>query len=73
MIPRLIDEIPILAVAALFAQGQTLIQGAEELRVKETDRLKAMACELARMGGNVTERRDGMIVEGAGRLHFAEC
>ena len=73
MIPRLIDEIPILAVAALFAQGQTLIQGAEELRVKETDRLKAMACELVRMGGKVTEQRDGMIIEGAGKLHFAEC
>ena len=73
MIPRLIDEIPILAVAALFAQGQTLIQGAEELRVKETDRLRAMSCELVRMGGDVTERRDGLIIEGTGKLHTAEC
>ena len=73
MIPRLIDEIPILAVAALFARGRTRIEGAEELRVKETDRLKAMACELVRMGGKVTEQRDGMIIEGAGKLHFAEC
>ncbi len=64
MIPRLIDEIPILAVAALFAEGQTLIQGAEELRVKETDRLRAMACELVRMGGKVTERPDGLLIDG---------
>ena len=73
MIPRLIDEIPILAVAAAFAQGRTSIRGAEELRVKETDRLKAMACELDRMGGNVIERPDGLIIEGNKRLHFAEC
>jgi len=73
MIPRLIDEIPILAVAALFAKGRTLIQGAEELRVKETDRLHAMACELARMGGNVAERRDGLIIEGPGRLYSVPC
>ena len=73
MIPRLIDEIPILAVAALFAEGQTLIQGAEELRVKETDRLRAMACELVRMGGNVTERPDGLLIGGGSCLHAAEC
>ena len=73
MIPRLIDEIPILAVAALFAEGQTLIQGAEELRVKETDRLRAMACELVRMGGKVTERPDGLLIEGSSRLHVADC
>jgi len=60
-------------VAALFAKGQTVIQGAEELRVKETDRLRAMACELARMGGNVAERPDGLIIEGNGRLHSAQC
>ena len=63
IIPRLIDEIPILAVAALFARGRTRIEGAEELRVKETDRLRAMSCELVRMGGDVTERRDGLIIE----------
>jgi 3-phosphoshikimate 1-carboxyvinyltransferase len=72
-IPRLIDEIPILAVAALFAEGKTIIQGAEELRVKETDRLRAMACELARMGGKIEERPDGMLIEGNGHLHAAEC
>ena len=73
MIPRLIDEIPVLAVAALFAEGQTLIQGAEELRVKETDRLLAMASELKRLGGNVTERPDGLLIEGSGRLKQADC
>ena len=73
IIPRLIDEIPILAVAALFAEGQTLIQGAEELRVKETDRLRAMACELARMGGRVEERPDGLLIEGGCTLHAADC
>jgi 3-phosphoshikimate 1-carboxyvinyltransferase len=73
MIPRLIDEIPILSVAALFAEGQTLFRGAEELRVKETDRLRAMSCELERMGGKVAERPDGMVIEGTGRLKSADC
>ena len=58
---------------ALFARGRTRIEGAEELRVKETDRLRAMSCELVRMGGDVTERRDGLIIEGTGKLHTAEC
>ena len=73
IIPRLIDEIPILSVAALFASGQTVIRGAEELRVKETDRLRAMACELIRVGAVVTEKPDGMIIEGEAKLHFAKC
>lgn len=73
LIPRLIDEIPVLAVAALFADGETLIQGAEELRVKETDRLKAMACELNRMGGRIKENPDGMLIQGKCRLQSAEC
>lgn len=73
LIPRLIDEIPVLAVAALFAEGETLIQGAEELRVKETDRLLAMASELNRMGGIVSERPDGLLIQGQGRLKPAEC
>lgn len=73
MIPRLIDEIPILAVAALFAEGQTLIHGAEELRVKETDRLRAMANELKRMGGDIAENPDGLLIQGNGRLHSAKC
>ena len=48
--PRLIDEIPILAVAAMFASGKTVITGAEELRVKETDRLHAVALEFGKNG-----------------------
>jgi 3-phosphoshikimate 1-carboxyvinyltransferase len=73
LIPRLIDEIPVLAVAALFAEGETLIQGAEELRVKETDRLRAMASELNRMGGMVTEKPDGLLIQGLGKLKPSEC
>ncbi|MBP0000635.1 MAG: 3-phosphoshikimate 1-carboxyvinyltransferase [Cyanobacteria bacterium SID2] len=67
VIPRLIDEIPILAVAATLARGKTTICNAAELRVKESDRLTAMATELAKMGANVTERPDGLeIVGGTG-------
>lgn len=73
MIPRLVDEIPVLAVAALFATGQTLIRGAEELRVKETDRLQAMARELSRLGGRVEERADGLLIEGGQEMQAADC
>ena len=73
MIPRLIDEIPVLAVAALFAEGQTVIRGAEELRVKETDRLRAMACELERMGAVIVEKADGLVIDGGPCLKFAQC
>ena len=64
LIPRMIDEIPILAVAALFAQGTTVIQDAAELRVKESDRIAAMASELNRLGAQVTERPDGLEIVG---------
>lgn len=64
LIPRMIDEIPILAVAALFAKGTTVIKDAAELRVKESDRLTAMATELNRMGANVTELADGLEIPG---------
>lgn len=73
MIPRLIDEIPILAVAALFAKGQTVIRGAEELRVKETDRLQAVASELGKMGATMIEMKDGLIIDGPQELQFANC
>jgi 3-phosphoshikimate 1-carboxyvinyltransferase len=67
MIPRLIDEIPILAVAGVFAQGTTTIKDAAELRVKESDRLAAMASQLNRMGAKVSELPDGLeIVGGTG-------
>jgi 3-phosphoshikimate 1-carboxyvinyltransferase len=64
MIPRLIDEIPILAVAAAFAKGTTLIRDAAELRVKESDRLTAMATQLQKMGASVTEHADGLEIVG---------
>jgi 3-phosphoshikimate 1-carboxyvinyltransferase len=64
LIPRLIDEIPILAVAAVFAEGTTLIRDAAELRVKESDRIAVMASELNRMGACVTELPDGLEIIG---------
>ncbi|MBM7623835.1 3-phosphoshikimate 1-carboxyvinyltransferase [Sporohalobacter salinus] len=64
VIPKLIDELPILAVAATQAEGETVIKDAEELRVKETDRISAMVTELRRLGVKVEEREDGMIIPG---------
>ena len=66
LIPNLIDEIPVLAVAAACAQGTTEIRDAQELRVKETDRLHAITENLRRMGANVDEREDGLRIEGGG-------
>ncbi|MCG5058225.1 MAG: 3-phosphoshikimate 1-carboxyvinyltransferase [Limnoraphis sp. WC205] len=72
LIPRLIDEIPILAVAATSAQGTTIIRDAEELRVKESDRIAVMAAELNRMGAKITELPDGMEIVGGTALTGAE-
>lgn len=72
-IPRLIDEIPILAVAAMFAEGKTVIKGAGELRVKETDRIKAICAEFTKMGAVIEELSDGMIITGGAPLHTADC
>jgi 3-phosphoshikimate 1-carboxyvinyltransferase len=72
LIPRLIDEIPILSVAAVFAQGTTVIRDAAELRVKESDRLAVMANQLNRMGAQVTELPDGLEIMGGGPLMGAE-
>ncbi|MBU1261821.1 3-phosphoshikimate 1-carboxyvinyltransferase [bacterium] len=71
-VPLMIDEIPILAIAALFANGRTVIRGAEELRLKETDRIKAMVNELRKLGANIEELPDGMIIEGGVKLKGAE-
>jgi len=68
LVPRLIDELPVLAVAALFADGRTVVRDARELRVKETDRIAAIAEELAKIGGAVTPTEDGFIIEGGRRL-----
>jgi 3-phosphoshikimate 1-carboxyvinyltransferase len=72
IIPRLIDEIPILAVAAAFAEGTTVFQDAEELRVKESDRITVMANQLNAMGARVTELPDGMEVTGGHPLTGTE-
>ncbi|MBD6616287.1 3-phosphoshikimate 1-carboxyvinyltransferase [Komarekiella sp. 'clone 1'] len=64
IIPRLIDEIPILAVAAVFAEGTTIIRDAAELRVKESDRITVMTQQLNKMGAKVTELSDGMEITG---------
>jgi 3-phosphoshikimate 1-carboxyvinyltransferase len=65
IIPRLIDEIPVIAVMATQASGRTVIRDAEELRVKETDRIATVASQLSRFGAKVTPTPDGLIVEGA--------
>lgn len=72
LIPRLIDEVPILAVAAVFATGKTLIKDAQELRVKESDRLAVMASQLSKMGANVIEHRDGLEITGNSQLQGTE-
>ncbi|MEL6786060.1 MAG: 3-phosphoshikimate 1-carboxyvinyltransferase [Cyanobacteria bacterium J06607_15] len=72
LIPRLIDEIPVLAVAAAFAQGTTVIKDAAELRVKESDRLAVMATELGKMGAKITELSDGLEIMGGYPLQGAE-
>lgn len=64
LIPRLIDELPVLAVAAAFAEGETVIRDAAELKVKESNRIAAMVTELTRAGADVTETEDGMIIRG---------
>lgn len=71
-IPQLLDEIPALAVVACFATGKTLIEGARELRIKETDRIRALCKELTRMGASVEEREDGMLICGGSRLKGTE-
>lgn len=72
IIPNLIDEIPVLAVAAAHASGTTIIRDAEELRVKETDRIAETARFLSAMGADVEEREDGLVIHGGRPLHGAE-
>jgi len=72
LIPRLVDEIPVLAVAACYAEGISRVSGAEELRVKETDRLAVMARQLGAMGARIEEFADGLTIEGGVPLHGAE-
>jgi 3-phosphoshikimate 1-carboxyvinyltransferase len=72
LIPRLVDEIPVLAVAACHAPGVSRIAGAAELRVKETDRLAVMARQLGAMGARVEEHPDGLSIDGGVRLQGAD-
>jgi len=72
MIPRIIDEIPVLAIAATQANGVTTIKDAGELRVKESDRLTGVAENLTRMGAKVREQKDGLVITGPTPLHGAE-
>ena len=72
IVPRIIDEIPILAVMATQADGRTEIRGARELRYKESDRLKGIAANLECMGASVTEHEDGLTIEGPVQLRGAE-
>ena len=71
LIPRLIDEIPALAVAAAFADGQTVIRDAAELRVKESDRIATITRGLQQLGAVIEEREDGFVIEGRRGLQGA--
>lgn len=71
LIPRLIDELPIIALLATQAKGRTIIRDAEELKVKETDRIQVVADALNSMGANIQPTADGMIIEGKTPLHGA--
>ena len=77
LIPRLLDEVPILAVAACFATGDTVIRDAAELRVKESDRIATTVAELTRLGASIEARDDGMVIHGKGSgpdvLKGADC
>jgi len=72
IVPRLIDEIPILAVTGCFAEGETVIKNARELRVKETDRIRALTHELRQLGADVQEKEDGMVIAGGRNLEGTE-
>jgi 3-phosphoshikimate 1-carboxyvinyltransferase len=66
IVPSMVDEFPVAFVAAAMAQGQSVFTGLEELRVKESDRIRTMAIGLAAIGAKVTETADGMIIDGTG-------
>ena len=72
IIPRLIDELPIITLLATQAQGKTVIRDAEELKVKETDRIQVVADALNAMGADIVPTEDGMIITGKTALHGAE-
>jgi hypothetical protein len=71
LVPRAIDELPLVALAACFATGETVIRDAAELRVKESDRIQATARELRRLGADIVELPDGLHIRPCGRLRGA--
>jgi 3-phosphoshikimate 1-carboxyvinyltransferase len=71
LIPKLIDELPVIAVAAAFAEGRTVIRDAEELKVKESNRIAAMESELRKAGVAVQATEDGLIIDGGNPVHGA--
>jgi 3-phosphoshikimate 1-carboxyvinyltransferase len=71
LVVRMIDEFPIFAVLASRARGETVVRGAAELRVKESDRIGSLAGELRRLGAPIEERPDGFVIAGPARLHGA--
>lgn len=71
LIPKIIDELPLVAVLATQAEGKTVVEDAQELRVKESDRIKAICTELSKMGASITEREAGFEVEGPVQLKGA--
>ncbi|MCK4362471.1 MAG: 3-phosphoshikimate 1-carboxyvinyltransferase [Dehalococcoidia bacterium] len=73
LIPRLIDELPLIALAGSFARGTTTIVDAQELRVKESDRIATTVRELSRLGVDIEEMPDGMVIHGGGGLAGGEC
>jgi 3-phosphoshikimate 1-carboxyvinyltransferase len=73
LIPRVIDEIPVLALAACYAKGTTIIRDASELRVKESDRISATVDGLTRLGADIEELEDGMLVRGGRKLTGTTC
>lgn len=73
IIPRVIDELPVLAVAACFAEGTTVIRDSAELRVKESDRIATTVSELTRLGAKIEALQDGMVIQGTGHLSGGVC
>ncbi len=72
LIPRLIDELPVIAAAAVFAKGETVIKDARELKVKETNRIRAVVDEFSKCGIDITETDDGMIIRGGKAIRGAD-
>lgn len=73
IVPRLIDEVPVLAVAATQAEGETVFKGVQELRIKETDRIRALTSELAKLGAVVEEMPDGFVITGPSKFKGTTC